>query len=283
MPGVDPNTVIITLWGLTAIVMAWTWIPALIAALGGTRFHCGWSSETLAMTPTIGEPDYSFWAEQLIALGYQPIGSGWMRIDFAGSDWSLHSSVRVFRNDQKNSFALMQKAPAPYHFWPGAVFATCWADGGLLVTDNNLAADPHPDDEYIRQGMVSLKLADVEALHLATVEVLRRNGRKLDSDSSMESLMHAAERHFGPEARRSHSRSGTQYLFAHGMIHLCVSTPAAYIAGLGHWSVPVANLVLAVILLFGENSQKRQYAREVRKALRVRQSLPVEQRSEMEA
>ena len=37
MPGLDPNTAIFLLWGMTALVLAWTWIPALISALGGTR------------------------------------------------------------------------------------------------------------------------------------------------------------------------------------------------------------------------------------------------------
>lgn len=288
MPGIDPNTAIVVLWGLAAIFLGWTWIPSLIAALGGTRYRCGGSNDPregaapVAAAGTKDEPDYAFWADQLQSLGYEPIGNAWLRIDFAGSDWSLYSPVRVFRNVYKGCFAFMQKAPAPFHFWPGALFATCWADGGLLLTDNNLAANPHPDDEFIRQGIVSLKLADVEALHLATMEVLRRTGRKPDPELDVETLLHAADRHFGPEARSHYRRAGTEYLFAHGLIHICISTPAAYITGLGHWSVPLANLVMAVVLFFGESTQKRQYAQAVRSALKFRRTLPVEQRAEME-
>src|SRR5262249_1391645 len=156
-----------------------------------------------------------------------PIGHGWMRINFAGQDWSLFTPVRVFRNTQKQCFAFMQKAPAPNYFWPGAVFATCWSDVGLLLSDTNVPAQPHPQDDFFKQGVVTLKPSDVEDLHLATMEVLKRRGRKPDAELNLETLLHAAERHFGPESKKHYGRAGTQYLFAHGLIHVCVSAPAA--------------------------------------------------------
>jgi hypothetical protein len=267
---------------LAALFIAWTWVPALISALGGTRYSCGGSDDTNGMDPSPNQPDYSFWAEQLLALGYEPLGAGWMQINFAGPEWSQRSIVRIFTNASKNSYAYMQKAPAPFNFWPGAIFATCLVDGGILLTDNNLTADPHPDDAFIRQGTVSLKLADVEALHLATQEALRQIGRKPDSDLSVDTLLHAAERHFGPEAKRIEGRSATQYLFAHGLIHLCVSIPPAYLMGVLHPYVALANLVLSLVMLIGESSQKRQYASAVRAALRLRQALPVEKRGRIQ-
>jgi hypothetical protein len=279
--GIDQDTLVIIVWGLAALVLAWTWVPAFIAALGGTRYSCGVSNAEHSLEPSAREPDYSFWAEQLLALGYEPLGAGWMRVSFAGPEWSLFSVVRVFNNTAKNCYAYMEKAPAPFNFWPGAVFATCFANGALLLTDNNRAVEPHPDDECIRQGIVTLKLAEVEAFHLATLEALRGLGRKPDPELNAEALLHATEQHDGPEARRTHSRAGTQYLFAHGLIHICVSIPAAYLLGFAHWSVPLANLVLALVLLLGESSQKRHYARAVRAALRIRQALPVAKRGEL--
>jgi len=281
IPGIDQTTLIVLAWTLAGLLIAWTWVPALISALGGTRYSCGGSSDTTGMDPSAAQPDYLFWAEQLLNLGYEPLGSGWMRINFAGSEWSQQSVVRVFANASKNSFAYMQKAPAPFNFWPGAIFATCLLDGGILVTDNNVAADPHPDDVLIRQGIVSLKLDDVEALHLATQQALRQIGRKPDPDLSMETLFHAAERHFGTEAKRIEGRNATQFLFAHGLIHISVSVPPAYLMGVTSPYVALANIVLCFVMLIGESSQKRQYARAVRSALRLRQSLPMEKRGKI--
>src|SRR5256885_1069585 len=115
MPGIDPNTLIVLAWSLAALAILWTWIPALISALGGTRYSCGGGNDIHGMEPSAAEPDYAFWAEQILALGYEPLGTSWMRINFAGSDWSHYSLVRIFVNPAKQSYAFMQKAPAPFH------------------------------------------------------------------------------------------------------------------------------------------------------------------------
>ncbi|MCE9532276.1 MAG: hypothetical protein K8T89_14320 [Planctomycetes bacterium] len=270
IPGIDRNTQLILLWGLAILVLGWTWLPALIAALGGSRFTQGISNEAAGKDLSSPDRDDALWANQLQALGYELIGSGWQRINFASSEWSQYMPLRVFRNEYKNCYAFMQRAPAPFYFWPGAVFATCFADGGLLLSDNNLDAAPNPDDEVIRQGLVTLNLADVEELHLATMAALNRAGRKPDSDLGMETLLQALERVIAPGIKKQNGRAGTQYLFVHGLIHLCASTPLISLLGVGHYSVPIVNLVLGLILGLGESSHKRQYARAVREAIRER-------------
>lgn len=268
MPGFDPKTAIYALWAVAALVLAWTWIPALISAIGGTRYLTGLAPDLEGADKIKPEPDYEFWARQIVALGYEPIGHAWTRINFAGAEWAVFTPLRIFVHPQKQCFAFMQKAPAPFWFWPGAIFATLWSDGTMLISDNNIAADPNPDDELIRQGVVTLKLAELEVAHMATMEVLRRSGRKPEGELTVDALLQAMQRHFGAEAKRNFSRAGSQYLFAHGLIHISISTPAAYIAGIGHWSVPLVNLVLAFIMLYGESSQKRQYAAAIRYAFR---------------
>ena len=60
-------------------------IANVIFLAGGTRYACGGSNDITGLTPTTDQPDYSFWAEQLLALGYEMLGSGWMRINFTGA------------------------------------------------------------------------------------------------------------------------------------------------------------------------------------------------------
>jgi len=268
---IDPKTAIIILWGVAALVLAWTWVPALISSLGGTRYFTGLAPDLEGAERSKKEPDYEFWAGQIQALGYEPLGFAWSRINFAGPEWAVFTPLRIFVHRQKQCYAVMQKAPAPFWFWPGAIFVTTWTDGTLLISDNNIAAEPNPDDELMRQGVVTLKLAEVELAHLVTMDVLRKSGRKPEPELTVDVLLTALHKHFGAEARKNFSRAGTQYLFAHGLIHICLSTPAAYIAGIGHWSVPLVNLVLAFIMLYGESSQKRQYAAAVRAAFRSKQ------------
>ncbi len=272
MPGLDANFIIV-LWGVTILVLAWTWIPALIAALGGTRYLCGGVNEPENLEPTENEPDYAYWVFQLQEMGYEPLGKGWVRVDFAGHEWSLYTVLRVFYHKQHQIFAVLQRVPAPFYFWPGASFVTCFTDGRLLFTDNNEAVSPFPDDDFIRQGVVSLDLAHVEEFHLATTEALRGKGLRPDKEASMDTLIHAMQTHVGPEVRRHHARNGTQYIFAHSLIHVCVSAPAVLATNMNltHWSLPLTNLVLGLILLLGESAQKRQYARMVRAAMRQKQ------------
>jgi hypothetical protein len=276
------NTALVGLWALAAIILAWTFVPALLASIGGTRFLNGETPEGWIQEPPASEVDYAYWRDQLLELGYELLGDAWVRIDFAGENWSLRSRERVFRNPSKHCYAIMQKAAPPFNFWPGVIFATCWADGRLLTTDNNLAADPHPDDEFIRQGMVGLTLDPVEEFHLATMEALRRTGAKADPELTLETLLQSCRQHFGVEARRHYGRQATQYLFAHGLIHICLSTPIVYVMGMGHWSVPLANIVLALLLMFGESSQKRQYALAAREALGRERFAPGEKRGDGE-
>jgi hypothetical protein len=271
IPGVDDQAIVYILWGVAILVLAWTWVPAFISSMGGTRYLVGFSNDVTGLEPSPREPDYSYWAQQLLDLGYEPVGTGWIRVNFAGPTWAIWSPVRVFRKPSVGTFAYVSRAPAPYYFWPGAVFATCLADGRLLTSDNNRAADLDVEDEHIKQGMVTLDLAALEAQHQEALDALKRSGFRPEGDLNIETLMRALERHEGPEARRAHARAGTNYLFAHGLIHICVSIPTAYLLGIMHWSVPLSNLVLALALITGENSQKRVYAQAVRSAMRNQQ------------
>ena len=195
-----PDVVVTILWGMAVLVLAWTWLPALIASLGGTKYLNGGTNDAENLEPTQNEPDYAFWVYQLTQLGYEPLGRGWVRIDFAAHEWSLYTVVRLFYHAENQCYAILQKVPAPFHFWPGVIFATCFADGRLLFTDNNEALFPLPDEEFFRQGVVSLNLAAVEELHLATMEALRRKGLRPESEANVETLFQAMKKHVGPRS-----------------------------------------------------------------------------------
>ncbi len=267
IPGIEKETVVFILWALAILVLAWTWIPAFIASLGGVRFVTGGSNETSRLELSKNGPDFQFWAKQLLALGYEPIGSGFLRVNFAGPHWALISAIAIYHNASKNSYAYMERAPAPYSFWPGAAFATIFTDDTMLISDNNRAVDPDPEDECIRQGIVTLDLKQLEDFHQATLEALKKLKHRPETDQSVEALLAMLNRFDGRDAKRVHSRAGTQYLFAHVLIHVCVSLPTFVLLGFDHWAVPTSNLILAIAMLTGERAQKKQYAQQVRMAL----------------
>ena len=68
----------VVLWGLAALLLGWTWVPALLSGLGATRYANG-GSEDPSLLETASEPDYLFWHRQLVTRGYEALGTAWMR------------------------------------------------------------------------------------------------------------------------------------------------------------------------------------------------------------
>jgi len=253
---------IIVLWGLTALLLGWTWVPALISGLGGARYANG-GSEDATQLETATEPDFLFWHRQLVARGYEPLGTAWMRLSYYGYHWRYETHVRALRATRRSTFAFVQKLPPPLDVWWLTTFATCWQDGSLLLTSN--AADQPPGDgAYVVQGMESTDLGPVEELHLAETARLSAAGRRPDPDGSLDTLLRATARHAGPAARYTGVKLGQSYLLAHGAIHavLSVSTAAAF--GFTHWTLPAVNLVLGATLALGQYSAKRRAGRLMR-------------------
>jgi len=259
---VSESTWTVLLWGLTILLLGWTWIPALISGLGGTRYANG-GSEDPTQLETAAEPDYLFWYRQLVARRYQPLGTGWMRLNYYGSDWRYETRVRAFRSSDRDTYAFIQQQPRPLDVWWLTMFATCWQDGSLLLTSN--AADQPPGDgDYIVQGMESTDLAAVEELHRGEAVRLRAAGRRADPDGSLDTLLRATARHAGPAARYTGVKLGQSYLLAHGAIHTVLSIPVAAAVGVGHWGVPTVNLVLGAILAASHYAAKRRAGRTMR-------------------
>jgi hypothetical protein len=255
----------VILWGLTVLLLGWTWVPALLSGLGATRYANG-GSEDPTLLQTAAEPDYLFWQRQLTALHYQPLGVGWMRLSFYGSDWRYETQVRAFRSADRQTYAFVQRQPRPLDIWSLVMFATCWRDGGILLTNN--AADQPPDtSDYVVQGMETTDLAVVEELHRREATQLRTTGRRPDGDGSLDTLLRATARHAGPQACYHGVKLGQSYLLAHAAIHAVLSAPAAPTMGFGHWSVPMVNLVLGAILAASEFMAKQRAGRLMRAQL----------------
>ena len=262
----DDATLAIVLWGLTALVLGWTWIPAIISGLGGTRFSSGGTDDPTALTPSTSEPDYAFWHEQLTRLGYEPVGPAWIRINLSGSNWRYETPVRVFHNRSEQTFAFLQKQPRPMDVWWLTIFATCWQDGGLLLTNNQV--DEAPDnDKYVLQGMESMDLAAVQELHRGQRERMQAAGKKPIADGHIDTLLKATSDYARGSARHVGVKLGQSYFATHLLAHLFVTGPIIYLLGFTHWASPTANLVLGLFLAGGEYIARRRGGAIMRKTL----------------
>jgi hypothetical protein len=262
----DEPTLSAVLWGVAVLFLGWTWMPALVGGLGGTRYANGGCEDPTALEAAPAEPDYVFWHWQLTALGYEPVGPAWMRITFHGPEWRFETQVRAFHARGKQTFAFVQRQPRPMAVWWLTSFATVWQDGGLLLTSNGVDEAPGEGD-YVVQGLESTDLAAVEGLHLAHKARLEAAGKRPDQDGSLATLLKATEEHAGRAARHLGAKLGQTYLASHGAIHLFLSAPVVYMVGLGHWAVPMVNLVLGGLLRMSEYTARRQAATVMRARL----------------
>jgi hypothetical protein len=253
----DDFWITFALWTAAALLLGWTWIPAIIAGLGGSRYANGGLEDPAALTPGASEPDYARRFDEITALGYEPLGAGWMRITFHGSEWRYETRVRAFYSRNKQTYVFVQKQPPPLDVWWLTMFATVWKDGGLLLTSNAMD-EPPGDGDYVVQGIESDRLEIVEQLHLAHVQRLRQQGRQPETDGQLDTLLQATRRHSGPAARHLGLKLGQTYFASHGLIHTFLTIPAAYMSGLGHWSVPMMNLILGLMLAGSERLARRR-------------------------
>lgn len=263
----NDTTWTVLLWGVTILLLGWTWVPALISGMGGTRYANG-GSEDPSLLETATEPDYLFWHRQLVTLSFEPLGVGWMRLSYYGSDWRYQTQVRAFWAADRQTFAFVQRQPRPLDVWWLTIFATCWRDGGILLTNN--ATDQPPDTgDYVVQGIETTDLAAVEELHRREAALLQTIGRRPDPDGSLDTLLGATARHSGIHARFTGVKLGQTYLLAHGAIHTVLSVPVALVLGVGHWAVPAINLVLGATLALSQYSARRRAGRLMRAQIPV--------------
>ncbi|QVL32156.1 hypothetical protein KIH39_25520 [Telmatocola sphagniphila] len=267
MPPIDPNTLLVVLWGLLVLLMSWTWLPALIAALGGTRYENGGDTDPTNLEPTGGDEDYQFWYDQATQLGYKPIGQGFMRIRFDGPIWEQRTDVRMFWNKSQQSYLFLQRLRAPRAVWYSTHFAACYTDGGLLLSDNTQNSRPDFELEFIRQGKICFDLQELEILHQAAVEVTRKQGRSIEADGTIETLLRSTELNAGSAARHLGGRRGWDFLLLNGLIHACGSIPAAMAVGFAHIGLLITNFVLWGLLNFSQMIEKRQKTEMMRIAL----------------
>ena len=266
----DPEVmrwVIAGLWGLTAVLMAWTWVPALLSALGGTRYQNGGEEDPGPLAPSAAEPDYAFWHDQFRALGYEPMGHGFMRLVHAADRWVEFHRVRVFHSRQKRRYGFVQKGHPPFDVWLIASFATCLNDGGLAVTSNVELEEPVNRTDYVHFGKPTHDLAELEEVHEKILARMRETQPWPDADQSLENLLRRTDEYAGPQLRENFRRAGKKYLTVNALFHLCVSLPTAVILGPGHWGLPLSNLLLYTLLRFGNAAHQSQLASEVRQKL----------------
>lgn len=207
MPEADPNLVIV-LWAVAGLWAAWVFVPVVVSACGGLVYENGGSEDPAAAEPDGTDPDYDRLYGELTRLGYEPLGAGYMRVRFHGYYWGYRTRVWAFRSRAADgAYAFLQLSP----LLPGVhqvFFATCWADGGILLTVGGLAEVRVTRDGYAHQEFPTLRAAELDRLHREAADGHRAAGHRPDPDRGLDTLLRATERHAGPAMRAQAAAAG---------------------------------------------------------------------------
>jgi hypothetical protein len=265
---IDIDTLKTVLWGVLVLLLLGSWLPALIAALGGTTVRVSGENALEELTPRNTQDEYAAWYQQAMVADYQPLGTVRVRVTYAGPRWRVDTPIRLFAHRANKRYFQVQYVGHPINLWFVAAVTSGLRDGSLLTTSSLPAAPPDWEAGFLRQGVASADLAELETLHEAGLNLLQAQGRTADSEITIDRYLELVREQYGEHIRKESVRQGWDYLLMHVIIHGCASLPAAYALNSFHWGVAVTNLMIWFLLYISDVVQKRQIAAMMRIARR---------------
>jgi hypothetical protein len=257
------------LWVFATILLAWTWIPALISGLGGVRVQY-LVQETAAFDVEPNDPEFMEWYVKVLDLGYEAHGKGRMRIVFAGPRWVYDSRLLVFYSNREKTFLLLQRQPAPFSVWAPVTFVTCWTSGGLLVTSSALDLEPGEIAEYTTQGLSTTDLVALSDYHQSQAKHMRDSGFRNETDLSMDLLFMSFRRLATPKARYRFIKQGQVHLAMRFLFHGAVTLIWISWTELLHPLVPGFNILFGLAFMISEYFMQRRMGLKMKNPSKMR-------------
>jgi hypothetical protein len=233
------DLVLVVLWILAVIVLAWGCVPPLFHLLGLTRLTQSVESAATDLGPSDDEPDYDDVYHQLAALGFAPLGAYWDRLWFFYFHWVKSFRTRVFFRRDTHSFACV------YRLAPGeqvrVAFVTCFTDQSLVWSGNSLESHQFPEEDWVRWGHVTENLAELCEMHEEMVGKFRTAARSIDTSGELAGLLACVARINARYIRQD--RRGPARLFKVAAItHTICPMIGAFLMGVGSSAVPIGVL-----------------------------------------
>lgn len=257
----DPLSLFIA-WVGVAIVLGWTWLPAFLSGLGGVRAKVH-LSDVATFDHAARDPAFQAWDAQIQQAGFRPCGEGSLRIGCAAAKWRWDTALVVYAVPREFAYIIIQQQAAPVRVWTPVIVATCWTNGGLLLT-NNAQTTERDEGDYTTQGLETNDLQALLELHRSEVQSLANKGFRLERELTLETLTKAFQQHMIPAAREQFIRQGQTFLALRLVIHAFVMGPLVWIGGWSNVGLPVVNLILGCLFAYSDFSLERKLAKDLR-------------------
>jgi hypothetical protein len=241
------DVVITGAWLVAGAASLWCWVPILLHVLIGTGYENGGAEDTTATEPDGSDPDYTEVHAVLTELGYEPLGAGFMRLFFYRWSWRVRTRVRAFRSRATKRFAFVTNGSFPNHRYNHVFFATCWADGGSLLTTSWSVKFLHVNGPDVTNLCPTASVIALERHHAAAVSEMEAQGRAADADMSLNHLLSVTR----SRAQRVRGQ-GRKALFSFALSWLIVQGLVTGIAvhRSGWWNLaPALTCIVALVLI----------------------------------
>lgn len=240
MPDPTDDAVIAGLWLVAAAAFVWLWVPRLAGACGWSVYANGGTEDPAGAEPDGTNPPYADLFDDLAALGYQPLGVGFMRVRFYLGYWAYRTRVRAFRSAAAGTFAFVQDGPI-YPRFHEVYFATVFRDGRLVLTAGGLAEGRVELPGFEVGTHATFRPDELAARHRAAAADAERRGWRPDPDLSLANLLRATAAHAGEGGGPLRALDRKELVVA--AVLLGLTAGFTWLAGPRHWLGPFVGLL----------------------------------------
>jgi hypothetical protein len=236
------SPLVVLLWFAAGLVVLVTVLPLLLTVAGLTRCRTGIQKDPAVLEPG-DDPVYAELYRRLTELGLEPLGTCLNHYRFFAYPWRWSVLHAVFGSREQGCFACV------YRLHPNeplrVSFTTCFTDGAMAWTANNLPEVQIVEEDYVRCGVETTDLAWQLDEHRKVVASLTARGRTPDAHDSLPVLAQTLQRQGARYVRRDRRKwAGDLWL----LLAYRVGFPSfVALLSLRPWVMPAGTLVLWLI------------------------------------
>jgi len=167
------------LWLGAGAVTLWTWLPAVLDALGLTLWQDSMDHDAAALEPSGSDAAYEELFAQLRCLGFVPVGTRSKTCWYFCHHWYRNFQVRIFAVPQGDCIAVMYKL-WPWDTWR-LYFLTAFSDGAIVETANQMESFRIDEPDFLRWGLATPDRALLLERHREVCRSFAAGGSRSDS------------------------------------------------------------------------------------------------------
>jgi hypothetical protein len=194
------------LWLGAGAVVLWTWLPAVLNALGLTLWQVSMDDDVVALEPSGSDAVYEELFAQLHRLGFVPVGRRSETCWFFCHHWHRNFQARIFAVPQGDCIAVTYKL-RPWDQWR-LCFVTAFSDGAIVETANQMESLRIDEPDRLRWGLATPDRALLLERHREVCRNFAAGGSRSLAVLPVDELSRLELQHVARHHRKRHRWTG---------------------------------------------------------------------------